>query len=340
MFISFNFSEHIRHCFYSVCVIVKVEKGGGFIMKIYNSLLELTGNTPLVRLHKIEEKYGLNVMLVSKLEMFNPSGSIKVRPAKNMLLKALEDNLINKDTPIIEATSGNMGISLAFVCANLGMKFVAVMPESMSIERRKIIKSYGAEIVLTEPKLGMKGAVEKAIDLRKELNGFIPSQFDNINNPTSHYGSTGKEIYIDTNMSVDIVVMGIGTGGTISGVGRYLKEKKEVQIIGVEPAKSPLITKGLAASHKIQGIGANFIPKNLDMSVIDEVLTVTDEEAIECARDLAILEGIFVGISSGAALAGALKYIKENQVKEKMVVVVLPDTGERYLSTELVYVGE
>ncbi len=305
--------------------------------KIYDSVLELTGNTPLVRLYKMEEKYGLDVKLVAKLEMFNPSGSVKVRPAKDMLLRALESNLINKDTPIIEATSGNMGIALAFVCATLGMKFIAVMPESMSVERRKLIKAYGAKIVLTKPNFGMQGAVDEALRLKEELNGFIPSQFDNVNNPAAHYISTAKEIYLDTNMLVDVVVTGIGTGGTISGVGKYLKERKEVVIVGVEPHKSPLITKGVSAPHKIQGIGANFIPKNLDMNVVDSILTIDDNIAIEIAQQLAILEGIFVGISSGAALAGAIKYIKENNVKDKMVVVILPDTGERYLSTDLVY---
>lgn len=309
-------------------------------MKIYNSLLELTGNTPLVRLHKIEKKYNLNTTLISKIEMFNPSGSIKVRPAKNMLLKALDAGFIKKGTPIIEATSGNMGIALAFVCAALGLKFIAVMPESMSVERRQLIKAYGAEIVLTKTNLGMNGAVEEALKLKEELNGFIPSQFDNIYNPLSHFEQTGKEIYLDTDASVDIVVMGIGTGGTISGVGKYLKDKKDVTIIGVEPEASPLITLGVAASHKIQGIGANFIPNNLDLAVVDKVLTVTDDEAIYFARELAELEGIFVGISSGAALAGAIKYIKENEIENKMIVVLLPDTGERYLSVGLVYDGK
>ena len=305
-------------------------------MKIYNSILELIGNTPLVRLRKIEEKYNLDVQLVAKLEMFNPSGSVKVRPAVNMLLKALEEKIIDINTPVIEATSGNMGIALAFACTTLGIKFIAVMPESMSVERRKLIKAYGADIVLTKANLGMKGSLEKALELKDELNGFIPSQFDNINNPLSHYFQTAQEIYLDTNGNVDIVVAGIGTGGTISGVGKYLKEKKDVQILGVEPTKSPMITKGIATSHKIQGIGANFIPNNLDMNVIDEVLMVDDNDAIMMSLQLAKLEGIFVGISSGAALTGAIKYIIENNVKEKMIVVILPDTGERYLSTELV----
>ena len=306
-------------------------------MKIYNSLLEVTGNTPLIRLRKIEEKYNLENVLLAKVEMFNPSGSVKVRPARNMILRALHENVINNDSVIIEATSGNMGIALAFVCATLGLKFIAVMPENMSVERQKLIKAYGAEIILTEASFGMKGAVEKAEKLKEELNGFIPSQFENINNPLAHYMETAEEIFSDTDGTVDIVVAGIGTGGTISGIGKNLKEKKEVVIVGVEPEKSPLLTSGVAGKHKIQGIGANFVPKTLDLSVVDYIVDVSDEDAMEYSRQLAILEGIFVGISSGATLAGAVNYIKTNNVKDKMVVIILPDTGERYLSTELVY---
>jgi cysteine synthase A len=304
-------------------------------MKVYNSILELTGNTPLVRLNKIEEKYNLNVKLLAKLEMFNPSGSVKVRPAKNMLLKALHENLITKDTTIIEPTSGNMGIALAFVCATLGMKFIAVMPENMSIERLKIIQAYGAEIVLTKQELGMIGALNKANILRESLNGFIPSQFDNINNPNSHYDTTAKEIIEDTFGEVDIVVAGVGTGGTISGIGRNLKEIKNVLMVAVEPEASPVLRTNVAGKHKIQGIGANFIPDNFDFNVVDDIVGVSDNEAINTARELARLEGIFVGISSGAALFGAIKFIEENQIKDKTIVVILPDTGERYLSTVL-----
>lgn len=304
-------------------------------MKVYNSILELTGNTPLVRLNKIEEKYNLNVKLLAKLEMFNPSGSVKVRPAKNMLLKALHENLITKETTIIEPTSGNMGIALAFVCATLGMKFIAVMPENMSIERLKIIQAYGAEIVLTKQELGMSGALNKANILRESLNGFIPSQFDNINNPNSHYDTTAKEIIEDTFGEVDIVVAGVGTGGTISGIGRNLKEIKNVLMVAVEPEASPLLRTNVAGKHKIQGIGANFIPDNFDFNVVDDIVGVSDNEAINTARELARLEGIFVGISSGAALFGAIKFIEENQIKDKTIVVILPDTGERYLSTVL-----
>ena len=306
-------------------------------MKVYDSILDLTGKTPLVRLHKIEEKFDIQNTLLVKLEMFNPSGSVKVRPAKNMILKALHEKLITKDSVLIEATSGNMGIALAFVCATLGLKFIAVMPRNMSVERIKLIKAYGAEIVLTEPSLGMNGAVKKAKELASELNGFVVSQFDNINNRLAHYETTAKEIYDDTLGKVDVVVSGIGTGGTISGVGEHLKKIKDVKMIGVEPLSSPLINVGNFGPHKIQGIGANFIPNNLNLDVVDMVIDVSDDEAIEFARMLAIEEGIFVGISSGAALAGAIKYIKETEIKDKTIVVILPDTGERYLSTELIY---
>ena len=306
-------------------------------MKIYSSLLELTGDTPLVNLKKIEEKYNIKNTLLAKVEMFNPSGSVKVRPAKNMILKALHENIINNDTTIIEATSGNMGIALAFVCAILGMRFIAVMPSSMSIERRKLIQAYGAEIILTEPSLGMNGAVVKAMELKEELNGFIPSQFDNSANPLAHYDETAEEILHDTDNTVDIVVAGVGTGGTISGIGRRLKEKKQVIMVGVEPTESQMINEGKSGPHKIQGIGANFIPKNLDLDVIDEVIDVGNEEAFDMTRELARLEGMFVGISSGAALCGAIKYIKKYEIKDKKIVVILPDTGERYLSSGIVY---
>ena len=306
-------------------------------MKIYNSILELTGNTPLVRLMKIEEKYNLNNTLLAKVEMFNPSFSVKIRPAKNMIEKALEKNIIDKNTTIIEATSGNTGIALALVCSILGMKFIAVMPSSMSVERRKLIKAYGAEIVLTEPKLGMNGAVEKANELKKELNGFIPSQFENPENPISHYFQTANEILLDTDNTVDVVVSGIGTGGTITGIAKRIKEVKDVVMVGVEPLSSPLIAKGVSGSHKIQGIGANFIPETLDIRVVDEVISVSDDDAYFYSRELALNEGLFVGISSGAALAGTIEYIRKNEVKDKVIVIILPDTGERYLSTDLVY---
>lgn len=305
-------------------------------MKIYNNILELTGNTPLVRLRKIEEKYRLNVKLIAKLEMFNPSGSVKIRPAKNMLEKALEEKLINKDTIIIEPTSGNMGIAFAMACRVMGFKFIAVMPSNMSLERQKLIKVYGGEIVLTEPKFGMDGAVKKAMELREELKGFIPLQFENIYNPLSHL-LTAKEIYNDTLGEVDIVVSGVGTGGTISGIGRYLKAIKDVKMIAVEPSESSLISGGVAGVHRIQGIGANFIPHNLDINLVDKVVPVLSSEAFDMMRELSLTEGIFAGISSGAAISGVIKYIKENNVKDKTIVVILPDTGERYLSMDLGY---
>lgn len=301
-------------------------------MKIYNSILELTGNTPLVRLSKIEKKYSLQgITLLAKLEMFNPSGSVKIRPAKNMILSALRDDIINPKTIIIEPTSGNMGISLAMTCAILDMKFIAVMPSNMSIERRQIIKSYGGEIILTDPKLGMHGAVSKAIQLKEELNGFIPSQFDNKDNPNAH-AKTAMEIYNDTLGMVDIIVAGVGTGGTISGIGNNLKPLKDIKIVAVEPSLSPMISENISGPHKILGIGPNFIPQNLDLDIIDKVVTVRDDDAIYTSKLLCQKEGIFVGISSGAALSGAINYIKENDIKNKVVVVIFPDTGERYLS--------
>lgn len=303
-------------------------------MKIYNSIIELTGNTPLVRLNKIEEKYDLKNRVLVKLEMFNPSGSIKVRPAKNMILKALHDGIITKDTILIEATSGNMGIALSFVAATLNMNFIAVMPSNVSVERIKLIKAYGGEIVFTEPKYGMDGAVKKAVELADEYNGFIVSQFENADNPNAHYLTTANEILNDTEGQIDVFVSGVGTGGTISGVAKRLKEKKDVVVIGVEPADSPLLTKGYHDLHKITGIGANFIPKNLDFKMLDYIVDVTEQNALNFTKELAKEEGIFVGISSGAALAGAVEYIKEKKIKDKTIVVILPDTGERYLSLE------
>lgn len=307
-------------------------------MKIYNSIIELTGDTPLIRLNKIEKKYNIQNMILAKLEMFNPSGSVKIRPAKNMILKALHEGIITKDTTLIEPTSGNMGIAISLVAATLDMKFIAVMPANMSLERRKIIQSYGGEIVLTEVKYGMNGAVEKARELAKENGGFILSQFENINNPEAHYLTTAKEILSDTSNSVDVFVSGVGTGGTITGVGKYLKEKNaKISVVAIEPASSPLLTKGMSGAHGIQGIGANFIPDNLDLSVIDCVVDVTDQNAINFSKELAKLEGIFVGVSGGAALAGTIEYIKENNIKDKTIVVILPDTGERYLSMDIAY---
>lgn len=305
-------------------------------MKTYDSIIDLIGNTPLVRLHKIETLYNLKSRIYAKVEMFNPSHSIKARIAKNMLLKALEEKVIDKDTVIIEPTSGNTGVGLAMICASLGMKFIAVMPENMSSERIKLIKAYGSEIVLTAKGFGMKGAVEKAEALHQEIkNSFIPLQFSNIYNPLAHYETTAKEIYDDLDGNVDVIVCGIGTGGTISGVAKFLKEKnKDILSVGLEPESSPLLTKKQVGPHKIQGIGANFIPDTLDLSFVDEVIDITNEEAFEYARILAKVEGIFAGISSGCALCGAVK--KAKALDDKNIVVVLPDTGERYLSTDLI----
>lgn len=307
-------------------------------MKLNNSMLDLIGNTPLVELHNIERKYNLKAHLIAKIEMTNPTSSIKARIAKSMIIKALEEGLINRDTVIIEPTSGNTGIALSAICASLNMRFIAIMPESMSIERRKLISVYGGEIILTSSELGMKGTLQKAEELHKLYeNSFIPSQFNNNANPEIHYLTTGKEIFDDLEGNVDIIVAGIGTGGTITGISKYLKEKKNVYSIGVEPLSSPLITKGYAGKHKIQGIGANFIPNTLDLSYVDRVEMVSDNDSIFFSKELALVEGLFVGISSGAALKIAIDEAKKEENEHKYIVVILPDTGERYLSTELFY---
>lgn len=304
--------------------------------KTLDSITEYIGNTPLVRLHKIEELFNLKSRLYAKVEMFNPTASIKVRIAKRIIDDALEKKTINKDSLIIEPTSGNTGVGLAFICACYGMKFIAVIPENMSIERMKLIKAYGGDIVLTKKELGMNGAVEEANRLHKlSKNSIIPSQFTNKENPLAHYYTTGKEIYDAMEGNIDYFVAGIGTGGTITGIGKYLKEKNSnIKCVGLEPLSSPLLTSNKSGSHKIQGIGANFIPKTLDLNYVDKVLDISDDEAFEFARLLALKEGLFVGISSGCALAGAIKIAKEE--KNKNIVLILPDTGERYLSTDLV----
>lgn len=306
-------------------------------MNIYNSAEELIGKTPLVEFKNIEKKYDLKARLLGKMEFLNPAGSAKDRVAKGMLDDAITKGLIKDDTVIIEPTSGNTGIGLACMGAIRGYKTIIVMPDTMSKERIAIMKAYGAEVVLSDGKLGMKGAIDKAEELaNKYPSSFIPGQFDNPANPLSHYKTTGPEIYEDTDGQVDIFVAGIGTGGTISGTGRYLKEKKKsVKLIGVEPFSSPVITKGVAGSHAIQGIGANFVPKNLDLGVVDEVVTITNEEAFEYGKMFGKTEGMLVGISSGAALAAAIKEAKKIENKGKMIVVLLPDTGDRYLSTKL-----
>jgi cysteine synthase A len=304
---------------------------------IYQNASQLIGNTPLLRLNNIEKKLNLNVTLLAKVEYFNPTGSVKDRVALSMIEDAEKKGIIHSDTVVIEPTSGNTGIGLASVCAAKGYKCILVMPENMSKERIKLIKAYGADVVLSPKEKGMKGAVDKAEELSKTYDSsFIPSQFENPSNPEIHYKTTGPEIYKSSNKKVDIFIAGIGTGGTISGTGRYLKEQnRNIKIIGVEPNDSPLLTKGKAGPHKIQGIGANFVPKTLDKKYIDEFMTATTEEAYEYARLAGKYEGILVGISSGAALAQAVKVAKRNENNGKTIVVLLPDSGDRYLSTEL-----
>jgi cysteine synthase A len=304
---------------------------------IYQNASQLIGNTPLLRLNNIEKKLNLNVTLLAKVEYFNPSGSVKDRIALSMIEDAEKKGIMHHDTVVIEPTSGNTGIGLASVCAAKGYRCILVMPENMSQERVKLIKAYGAEVVLSPKEKGMKGAVEKAEELSKTYeSSFIPSQFTNPSNPEAHYRTTGPEIYKGTNKKVEVFVAGFGTGGTVSGVGRYLKEQnKNIKIIGVEPNDSPLITKGKAGPHKIQGIGANFVPSTLDKNYIDEIMTATTEESYEYARMAGKYEGILIGISSGAALAQAVKVAQRNENNGKTIVVLLPDSGDRYLSTEL-----
>lgn len=301
---------------------------------MHNNILELIGNTPMVMLNKIND--GAADIAV-KLEYFNPANSVKDRPALNMIEEAEKKGLINKDTVLIEPTSGNTGIGLALVAAVKGYKIIMTMPESMSVERRKMLKGYGAELVLTPKEEGMKGAVDKAIALSKEYdNSFIPSQFDNPDNPQIHERTTAEEIWKDTDGKVDIFVTSFGTGGTLSGVGKRLKEhNKDVKIIGIEPAESPLVSEGKAGSHAIQGIGANFIPKNLNMGVIDKIMTVNGYDAVETAKRLATEEGILCGISSGANVKAALELAKLKENKGKLIVTIITDYGERYLSTNL-----
>lgn len=304
--------------------------------KIYNSAIELIGNTPLIELTHLEKEYDLKAKLVAKVEFFNPAGSVKDRIAKAMIEQAEKDGVIKDGATIIEATSGNTGIGLASVAAMKGYHAILTMPETMSIERRNLLKAYGAEIVLTSGKLGMKGAIAKAEELAKEIeNSFIPSQFENLANPEIHYQTTGPEIYADSDGEVDIFVAGVGTGGTLSGAGRYLKSKKDVKVVAVEPAKSPVLSKNEAGPHAIQGIGAGFVPNTLDTEIYDEIITVENEEAFTMGKEIAHKEGILVGISSGAAIHAAIELAKRDENAGKMIVVVLPDTGERYLSTPM-----
>lgn len=302
---------------------------------IYSDFNSLVGNTPLLELKNINED--LPCTLLAKLEYFNPAGSVKDRVAVNMLEKALQKGLIKKGDTVIEPTSGNTGIGLAAAAVSMGLRAILVMPDTMSVERRQLLSAYGAEIVLTPGAKGMAGTIEKAQELKGEIKGsFIPSQFDNPDNPEAHEKTTGPEIFRDTDGKVDIFVACIGTGGTVSGTGRYLKKMNpDIKVIGVEPYESPLITKGTAAPHKIQGIGANFIPENLDMSVVDEVVTVKGDDAYSSCREMAQKQGLLVGISSGAALCAAKQIADREENKGKNIVVLMPDSGERYMSVGL-----
>lgn len=304
---------------------------------LFKNASELIGNTPLVELTNIEKQYSLKAKLYAKVEYFNPTGSVKDRIALSMINDAFNKGLINENSVLIEPTSGNTGIGIAALCAMKNIKCILVMPESMSIERRKLLSIYGAKLVLTEAKEGMGGSIKKAKELEKTIpNAIILGQFDNEANPRIHYLTTGKEIYNDLNGKVDLFIAGIGTGGTISGTGKYLKEKiKDVKIIGVEPLSSPVISQNKKGSHKIQGIGAGFIPSTLDLSIIDKVETCSDEDAFTFARIVPSIEGMLVGISSGASLKVAIEYAKKEENTNKNIVVLFPDSGDRYLSTDL-----
>lgn len=305
--------------------------------KIYKNIEELIGKTPLLELTHLEEIHNLDAKVLAKVEFLNPGGSAKDRVAKKMVEDAEAKGLLKAGATIIEPTSGNTGIGLAVMAAARGYRAIIVMPDSMSMERRLLMSAFGAELVLTEGAKGMAGAIAKAEELAKEIPGaFIPGQFDNPANPQAHYETTGPEIYEDTDGKVDIFVAGIGTGGTITGVGRYLREKNpDVQIIGVEPASSPLLTEGRAGSHGLQGIGANFVPSILDTKLYNEIITVAEEAAYAAGREVAQKEGLLVGISSGAAIHAALEVAKRPENKGKNIVVLLPDTGDRYLSTPM-----
>lgn len=306
-------------------------------MRIFDSVLELVGNTPLLEAGNLERGLGLEVRILLKLEYLNPAGSVKDRIAKAMILDARERGLLQEGAVLIEPTSGNTGIGLASMAAALGYRLILTMPETMSVERRNILKAYGAEIVLTDGALGMTGAIDKAKELAREIpNSFIPGQFENPVNPRTHLETTGPEIWRDTDGMIDLLVAGVGTGGTITGVGRFLKEKNpKIQVVAVEPSDSPVLSGGKAGPHKLQGIGAGFVPEVLDMECYDEILTIGSEEAYSSAKELAKKEGILVGISAGAALAAAVKLAKRPENRGKTMVVFLPDSGDRYYSTPL-----
>lgn len=305
--------------------------------KIYTSADQLIGNTPLLELSRIEKTLGLKARILAKLEYFNPAGSVKDRVAKAMLDAAEKSGELTPESTIIEPTSGNTGIGLASVAAARGYRAIIVMPDSMSVERRALMKAYGAELVLSEGAKGMKGAIAKAQELAETIpNAFIPGQFSNPANPQVHYETTGPEIFADTDGEVDIFVAGVGTGGTISGAGAYLKQRKpEIRVVAVEPSDSPVLSAGKAGSHKIQGIGAGFVPQTLDTAVYDEILTVSNDDAFATGKRIGQSEGILVGISSGAAVWAAIELAKRSENAGKTIVVLLPDTGDRYLSTPL-----
>ncbi len=305
--------------------------------KIYKGTLGLVGNTPLVEVANIEKELGLEATILVKLEYFNPAGSVKDRIAKAMIEDAEKKGQLKKDSVIIEPTSGNTGIGLASIAAAKGYRIILTMPETMSVERRNILKAYGAELVLTEGAKGMKGAIAKAEELSKDIpNSFIPGQFVNPANPAMHRATTGPEIWNDTDGNVDIFIAGVGTGGTVTGVGEYLKDQNsDVKIVALEPKDSPVLSEGHPGSHKIQGIGAGFVPDTLNTDVYDEIFTASNEDSFETAKLLARKEGISVGISSGAALFGAIEYAKKPENKGKVIVALLPDSGDRYYSTPL-----
>ena len=306
-------------------------------MNVYKSVSELVGKTPLLELCNIESELNLKAKIFAKLEYFNPAGSVKDRVGLKMIEDAEEKGILKKGSVIIEPTSGNTGIGLAMVAASKGYRLIITMPETMSVERRKLIGAYGAELVLTDGSLGMSGAIQKAEELAKEIpNSIVAGQFVNPANPQAHFCTTGPEIWEDTDGNVDIFVAGVGTGGTITGTGKYLKSKnKAIKIVGIEPCNSPVLSGGKAGPHPLQGIGAGFVPEILDTDILDEIVTVSSDEAYKSARLLATKEGVLVGISSGAALHTAIELAKKEENKDKNIVVLLPDLGDRYLSTEL-----